>query len=86
MARARARDALRRSVGALTVTALLGAAAAVGGEFTWPSSAALSARPSAGAVPSSAPSQSTLVHPTPGRRPRTILADAAEVADADGAT
>ena len=72
MARARARDALRRSVGALTVTALLGAAVAVGAELTWPSSAALSARPPAGAVPSSAPSQSTLVHPTPSPA-RTIL-------------
>ena len=34
MAGARARDALRRSVGALTVTALLGAAVAVGAGLT----------------------------------------------------
>ena len=50
MAGARARDALRLSVGALTVTALLVAAGAVGAGLTWPSSAALSARPPAGAV------------------------------------
>ena len=65
MAGARARDALRRSVGAFTVTALLGAAGAVGAGLTWPGSAALSARPLASAVPSSAPSQSTLAHPAP---------------------
>jgi hypothetical protein len=70
MAGARARDALRHSVGALTVTALLGAAVAVGAVgagLTWPSSAA---RPPVGAFP--APSQSTLVRPTPSPA-RTIL-------------
>jgi hypothetical protein len=68
MAGARARDALRRSVGALTVTALLGAAVAVGAGLTWPGSAA----PSARTIPSLAPSQSTLVRPTPSPA-RTIL-------------
>jgi hypothetical protein len=68
MAGARARDALRRSVGALTVTALLGSAVAAGAGLTWPSSAATSARPPASAVPS----QSTLVRPTPSPA-RTIL-------------
>ncbi|HET6754196.1 MAG TPA: hypothetical protein VFH23_09635 [Jiangellaceae bacterium] len=72
MAGARARDALRRSVGALTVTALLGAAVAVSAGLPWPSSAAPSARGPAGAVPSLAPSQSTLVRPTPSPA-RTIL-------------
>ena len=60
MAGARARDALRRSVGALTVTALLGAAVAVGAGLTWPGSAAPSARTPASAIPPLAPSQSTL--------------------------
>ena len=68
MAGARARDALRRSVGALTVTALLGSAVAAGAGLTWPSSAATSARPPASAVPS----QSTLLRPTPWPA-RTIL-------------
>ncbi len=70
MAGARARD-LRRSVGALTVTALLGAAVLVGAGLTWPSSAAPSARQSEGAGLST-PSQSTLVRPTPSPA-RTIL-------------
>jgi hypothetical protein len=64
MAGARARDAVRHLVGALTVTALLGAAVAVGAGLTWPGSAAPSAR-----TPTS---QSTLVHPTPSPA-RTIL-------------
>jgi hypothetical protein len=72
MAGARARDALRRSVGALTVTALLGAAVAVSAGLTWSSSAAPSARPSAGTVPSLPQSQSTLVRPIPSPA-RTIL-------------
>ncbi len=73
MAGARARDAVRRSVGALTVTALLGAAIAVGAGLTWPGSAAPSAGPPpASAVPSLAPSQSTLVRPSPSPA-RTIL-------------
>ena len=72
MAGARARDALRRSVGALTVTALLGAAVAVGAGLTWPGSAAPFARTPASAIPSLAPSQSTLVRPTPSPA-RTIL-------------
>ena len=72
MAGARARDALRRSVGALTVTALLGAAVVVGAGLTWPSSAAQSARQPARAVPSLAPSQSTLIRPIPSPA-RTIL-------------
>ena len=72
MAGARARDALRRSVGAFTVTALLGAAVAVGAGLTWPGAATPSARPPASAVPSSAPSQSTLVRPSPSPA-RTIL-------------
>ena len=72
MAGARARDAVRRSVGALTVTALLGGAVVVGAGLTWPSSAAPSARQPASAVPSLAPSQSTPVRPTPSPA-RTIL-------------
>jgi hypothetical protein len=72
MAGARVRDALRRSVGALTVTALLGAAVAVSAGLTWPTSAALSAHPSGGAVPSLASSQSALVRPIPSPA-RTIL-------------
>ena len=72
MAGARGRDALRRSVGALTVTALLGGAVAVGAGLTWPSSAAPSAGLPASTVPSLAPSQSTLVRPTPSPA-RTIL-------------
>ena len=67
-----ARDAVRRSVGALTVTALLGAAVAVGAGLTWPGSAAPSAGPPASAVPSLAPSQSTLARPSPSPA-RTIL-------------
>jgi len=72
MAGARARDAVRRSVGVLTVTALLGAAVAVGAGLTWPGSAAPSAHAPASAVPTLAPSQSTLVHPSPSPA-RTIL-------------
>jgi hypothetical protein len=72
MAEARARDAVRRSMGALTVTALLGGAVLVGAGLTWPSSAAPSARRPASAVPSVAPSQSMLVRPTPSPA-RTIL-------------
>jgi hypothetical protein len=72
MAGARARDALRHSVGALTVTALLAAAVVVGAGLTWTSSAAPSTRQPAGPVPSLAPSQSTLVRPTPSPA-RTIL-------------
>jgi hypothetical protein len=68
MAGARARDSLRRSVGALTVTALLGAAVAFSAGLTWSSSAA----PSAGAVPSLAQGQSTLIRPIPSPA-RTIL-------------
>ena len=68
MAGARARDSLRRSVGALTVTALLGAAVAFSAGLTWSSSAA----PSAGAVPSLAQAQSTLIRPIPSPA-RTIL-------------
>jgi hypothetical protein len=72
MAGARTRDAVRRSVGALTLTALLCAAVAVGAGLTWPGSAASSARLPASAVPPSAPSQSTLVRPSPSPA-RTIL-------------
>ena len=72
MAGARARDALRRSVGALTVTTLLGSAVAAGAGLTWPSSAATSGRPPASTVPSSGSSQSRLVRPTPSPA-RTIL-------------
>jgi hypothetical protein len=68
MAGARARDSLRRSMGALTVTALLGAAVAFSAGLTWSSSAA----PSAGAVPSLAQGQSTLIRPIPSPA-RTIL-------------
>ena len=72
MAGVRARDALRHSLGALTVIALLGAAVAAGAGNTWPGSAAPSARRPTSAVPSLAPSQSTLVGPTPSPA-RTIL-------------
>ena len=72
MAGARARDSLRRSIGALTVTALLGAAVAFSAGLTWSSSAAPSARSSAGAVPSLAQGQSTLIRPIPSPA-RTIL-------------
>jgi hypothetical protein len=72
MAGAHARDAVRRSMGALTVTALLAGAVVVGAGLTWPRSAAPSARRPANAVPSVAPSQSTLVRPTPSPA-RTIL-------------
>ena len=72
MAGARALDAVRRSVGAVTVTALLGTAVVVGTGLTWRSPAAPFARPPASEVPSLAPSQSTLVHPTPSPA-RTIL-------------
>ena len=72
MAGARARDAVRRSVGALTVTALLGGAVVVGAGLTWPSAAAPSARRPASAVPSLASSQSTPFRPTPSPA-RTIL-------------
>lgn len=72
MAGARARDAVRRSVGALTVIALLGAAIAVSAGLTWPGAAAPSARRPASAVPSLAPSQSAVVRPTPSPA-RTIL-------------
>ncbi len=72
MAGARTRDAVRRSVGALALTALLCAAVAVGAGLTWPGSAASSARLPASAIPPSAPSQSTLVRPSPSPA-RTIL-------------
>jgi hypothetical protein len=72
MAGVRARDALRRSVGALAVTGLLATAVAVGAGLTWPGSAVPSARLPASAAPSLAPSQSTLVRPTPSPA-RTIL-------------
>jgi hypothetical protein len=72
MAGARTRDSVRRSVGALTVTALLGGAVMLGAGLTWPTSAAPSARQPASAVPSLAASQSTLVRPTPSPA-RTIL-------------
>jgi hypothetical protein len=72
MAGARTRDSVRRSVGALTVIALLGGAVMVGAGLTRPSSAAPSARQPASAVPTLAPSQSTLVRPTPSPA-RTIL-------------
>jgi hypothetical protein len=72
MAGARARDAVRHSMGALTVTALLGGAVAVDAGLTWPGSAAPSARPPASAAPSSPPRQSTLVRPTSSPA-RTIL-------------
>jgi hypothetical protein len=63
MAGARARDAVRHSVGVFTVASLLGGAVAVGAGLTWPGSAAPSARPRASA---------TLVRPTPSPA-RTIL-------------
>ena len=72
MAGARTRDAVRRSVGALTLTALLGTAVAVGAGLTWPGSAALSARLPASTVPPSASSESTVVPPSPSPA-RTIL-------------
>jgi hypothetical protein len=72
MAGARTRDAVRRSVGALTLTALLGAAVAVGAGLTWPGSAALSARLPASTVPPSASSESTVAPPSPSPA-RTIL-------------
>jgi hypothetical protein len=72
MAGVRARDALRRSVGALTVAALLGGAVAIGTGLTWSGAAAPSSRTPASVVPYSAPRQSTLVRPTPSPA-RTIL-------------
>ena len=72
MAGARTRDAVRRSVGVLTLTALLGGAVAVGAGLTWPGSAAHSARLPASVVTPLAPSQSTLARPSPSPA-RTIL-------------
>jgi hypothetical protein len=72
MAGARARDAVRHSVGALTVTVLLGGAVAVGAGLTWPGAAAPSARTPGSVDPSTAARQSTLVRPTPSPA-RTIL-------------
>ena len=90
MARARARDALRRSVGALTVTALLGAAVAVGAELTWPSSAAPPrARRRRGSVLSTEPIHARPSHPSPARTilptPRTSPTPMARPSEAVGA-
>jgi hypothetical protein len=90
MAGARARDAVRRSVGALTIIALLGAAVAVSAGLTWPGSAAPSAR-----RPASASSQSAVVRPTPSpartilptpRRSPTPMAQPSEALGAPGIT
>jgi hypothetical protein len=71
MAGAGASDAVRHSVGVLTVTALLGGAVAVGAGLTWPGAAAPSAHPQSSAAPSAAMRQSTLARPTPSAA-RTI--------------
>ena len=55
----RAREIVRRSVGALTVTALLGAAVAVGAGLSWPGTVRATAGAPASAVPSPASRQST---------------------------
>jgi hypothetical protein len=66
------RDAVRHSVGALAVTALLGGAIAVAAGLTWPGFAAPSARPPASVAPSRAPGESTLGSRAPSPA-RTIL-------------
>jgi hypothetical protein len=55
----RAREIVRRSVGALTVTALLGAAVAVGAGLSWPGTVRATDGAPASAVPSPASRQST---------------------------
>ena len=73
MARSRARDFVRRTVGAVVVTALLGAAVAVGAGLTVPGSAA----PPMTGTPASAPVRTISAAPKPSPSPSPSGSDSA---------